>query len=164
VGIRISAGRRIPLRIIVRLSDEDTEKVDLLAERWGLKKSDIPRLTIRRFAEENSPANKKAPFDRVESLVGCGESGIADLENCQREHLLKKLRKQETDENEYDREVRLACPLGNRVDGLIWVSAKGAHGKRTVLVLKNLIFMAIPVNIPMDKRGGEYHAGERETN
>jgi hypothetical protein len=87
--------RRILVQITVRVPDEDGEKIDLLSKQLGLKKSDIIRLAIRRFAEENFPANERTPFERVKNLVGCGESGIPDLGNRHREHLLKRLRKQD---------------------------------------------------------------------
>ncbi len=82
------------MQITVRLPDEDAEKIDLLSKRLGMKKSDIIRLVIRRFVEENSPGNERTPFDRVKDLVGGGASGIPDLGSRHREHLLKKLRKQ----------------------------------------------------------------------
>jgi len=91
--MRISAWKEDSVQITVRVPDEDGQKIDLLAKRWGLKKSDIVRLAIRRFLEENSPGNERTPFDKVKDLVGCGASGIPDLGSRHREHFLKKLRK-----------------------------------------------------------------------
>jgi Ribbon-helix-helix protein, copG family len=82
------------VQITVRVPDGDAEKIDLLSKRLGLKKSDIIRLAVRRFVEENSPGNERTPPNRVKDLVGCGESRIPDFVTRHRDHLLKRSLKQ----------------------------------------------------------------------
>ena len=67
------------MQFTVRLPDEYEEKVAIVAKRMGLKKSDIARLALKQFLEENLPGDKETPFQKVKHLLGSAESGIKDL-------------------------------------------------------------------------------------
>lgn len=80
------------MQLTVRMPDEYEERIEALAKHLGLKKSDIVRLAIRRFAEENLPVEEKTPFQKVRDLLGTAESGLSDLGRRHREHLVAKIR------------------------------------------------------------------------
>jgi len=75
------------------MSQEYKEKLETLAQRMGLKKSDIARLALKAFIEENLAGDGTAPYDKVKHLLGTAESGIKDLGQRHREHLIKKIQK-----------------------------------------------------------------------
>lgn len=79
------------MRFTVRMPDEYEEKINTLAKRLGLKKTDIVRLAVGRFADENLPANEKTPFQKVSDLLGTAESGISDLGRRHRDYLVRKI-------------------------------------------------------------------------
>jgi Arc/MetJ-type ribon-helix-helix transcriptional regulator len=80
------------MRFTVRMPDEYEEKINTLAKRLGLRKSDIVRLAVRRFADENLPADEKTSFQKIRDLLGTAESGISDLGRRHRDYLVKKVR------------------------------------------------------------------------
>ena len=80
------------MQLTVRMPDEYEEKINTLAKRLGLRKSDIVRLAVRRFADENFPVDEKTPFQKVRDLLGTVESGISDLSRRDRVYLVKKIR------------------------------------------------------------------------
>ena len=57
----------------------------------GLTKSDITRVAIKKFIEEYSD-NAVKPFEKVKHLLGVVESGVPDLGQRHRNHLLKKIK------------------------------------------------------------------------
>jgi len=81
------------MQFTVRLPDEYQEKVSVAARRMGLKKSDIARLALKQFLDENLGKDSRTPFEKVRHLLGSAESGIKDLGKEHRRHLIAKLRK-----------------------------------------------------------------------
>ncbi|MCU0595455.1 MAG: ribbon-helix-helix domain-containing protein [Desulfobacterota bacterium] len=81
------------MQLTIRMPQEYNEKIETLAEKMGLKKSDIARLALKEFIEENIAEDDSVPYDRVKHLLGVAESGIKDLGQRHREHLIKKIRK-----------------------------------------------------------------------
>jgi predicted transcriptional regulator len=81
------------MQLTIRMPQEYNEKIEILAEKMGLKKSDIARLALKEFIEENIAVDDRAPYDKVKHLLGAAESGIKDLGQRHREHLIKKIRK-----------------------------------------------------------------------
>ena len=84
----------IKMQLTIRMPQEYNEKIEILAEKMGLKKSDIARLALKAFIEENLTDDGKAPydFDKVKHLLGIAESGIKDLGQRHREHIFKVIR------------------------------------------------------------------------
>jgi Arc/MetJ-type ribon-helix-helix transcriptional regulator len=80
------------MQITVRMPDEIGEKIEALSKRMGLKKSDVVRLALRQFTEEDASDQESTPFQRVRHLVGIGKSGIPDLGRRHRDHLVRKIR------------------------------------------------------------------------
>ncbi len=81
------------MQLTIRMSQDYKEKMETLAQRMGLKKSDIARLALKAFIEDNLADNTKTPYDKVKHLLGTAESGIKDLGQRHREHLIKRIRK-----------------------------------------------------------------------
>ncbi len=81
------------MQFTVRMTDEYDEKIALLADKMALKKSDIARLALKQFLEENLGRDQSTPFQKVKHLLGSAQSGIKDLGQRHRDHLIKKIRK-----------------------------------------------------------------------
>ncbi len=81
------------MQLTIRMPDEYGGKIEMLAEEMGLKKSDIARLALKRFIEENMDNEQASPYQKVKHLLGTAESGIRDLGQRHREHLIGKIRK-----------------------------------------------------------------------
>ncbi len=78
------------MQLTVRVPNEYSEKIAVLAEIMGLKKSDIARLAIKQFIDENLNSTRTIPFQKVKHLLGSAESGIKDLGQRHRYYLSKK--------------------------------------------------------------------------
>ena len=81
------------MQFTIRLPDEYSEKIKVLSSKMGLKKSDIARLALKQFVEENYEEDESRPYDRVKHLLGSAESGIKDLGKRHRHHLIQKIKK-----------------------------------------------------------------------
>lgn len=81
------------MQLTIRMPDEYRVKIEMLAEEMGLKKSDIARLALKRFIEESMDNEQASPFQKVKHLLGTAESGIKDLGQRHREHIIGKIRK-----------------------------------------------------------------------
>lgn len=81
------------LQLTIRMHDEYKEKIESLAKKMGLKKSDVARLALKQFIEENVRDDRKVPYARVKHLVGSAQSGIKDLGQRHREYLIQSIRK-----------------------------------------------------------------------
>ena len=81
------------MQLTVRVSEEYTEKLNLLSKKMGLKRSDVVRLALRQFLDENSKGIYQPPFEKVKSMLGMAESGIKDLGQRHRQYLIQKMRR-----------------------------------------------------------------------
>jgi antitoxin component of RelBE/YafQ-DinJ toxin-antitoxin module len=81
------------MQLTVRMPDEYSEKIAVLAEKMGLKRSDIARLALKQFIDENLDNNQSTPYQKVMHMLGSVESGIKDLGQRHRDYLIKKIRK-----------------------------------------------------------------------
>lgn len=73
-------------QLTVRLTDELEEQVEALARKLHRKRSEVVRLAIERFVQDDLAAGDR-PFDRVKDLIGSVTSDIPDLGSNHREHL-----------------------------------------------------------------------------
>jgi metal-responsive CopG/Arc/MetJ family transcriptional regulator len=80
-------------QLTVRLPDTLAEDIAMLAGKLHLKRSDIVRVALERFVREAAGEEESIPYDRVKSLLGSVVSGVSDLGEAHREHLLKKLKR-----------------------------------------------------------------------
>ncbi len=81
------------MQLTVRMPDEIGQEMDKLSKKMGLKRSDIVRLALKRFLDEETEGDPRTPFQRVRRLVGSAESGIKDLGQRHRYYLAEKFRK-----------------------------------------------------------------------
>jgi len=81
------------MQLTVRMPDDYARKIAILAEKMGLKKSDIARLALKQFVEENLRNDQSTPYQKVMHLLGSVESGTKDLGQRHRHYLMKKIRK-----------------------------------------------------------------------
>ena len=76
-------------QLTVRLSPDLAEQLERAAKRLRRKRSDVVRLALEEYL---SPESEERPIERVRDLLGQVESGIPDLGQRHREHLVKRLR------------------------------------------------------------------------
>jgi len=79
------------MQMTVRMPDEYTKKLDQLSKRMGLKRSDIIRLALKQFFEEDDRQTHSSPFQKVSHLLGVTQSGIRDLGKRHRDYFITKV-------------------------------------------------------------------------
>jgi len=79
-------------QLTIRMPKEHLARINQIAEKMGLKKSDITRLAIKHFIEGYGLGDAKAPYDKARRLIGVAESGITDLGQNHRNYLIQKIK------------------------------------------------------------------------
>lgn len=79
-------------QMTVRLPEELNDEVRGMAKRLRLKRSDIVRLALEKFVKE-AGGEGTTPFERVKSLIGSISSGVPDLGESHRKHLMARIKK-----------------------------------------------------------------------
>jgi metal-responsive CopG/Arc/MetJ family transcriptional regulator len=79
------------MQLTIRMPDEQMNRIENIAKKLGLKKSDVTRMAIKKFIEEYNDSSEK-PFTKVKHLIGIAESGVFDLGQRHRHHLIKKIK------------------------------------------------------------------------
>ena len=77
-------------QMTLRLPAALAEKLEISAKRLKRKRSDVIRRALEQFLE-TEPAVR--PIERVRDLLGRVESGVPDLGQHHREHLIRRLRR-----------------------------------------------------------------------
>ena len=77
-------------QLTLRLPGSLTEKLDRSAKRLKRKRSDVVRLALEQFLDTEPDTR---PIERVRDLLGSVESGVPDLGQNHREHLIRRLRR-----------------------------------------------------------------------
>jgi metal-responsive CopG/Arc/MetJ family transcriptional regulator len=80
-------------QLTVRLSDDLEKEISNLSKRLYLKRSDIVRMALEKFLDEFQVREESKPYEKVKNLIGTVSSGISDLGEAHREHLLKKFKR-----------------------------------------------------------------------
>lgn len=81
-------------RLTLRLPADLAARLELSATRLKRKRSDIVRLALGQFLNaEPAAVRRPRAVDRVRDLIGSVESGIPDLGQCHRDHLIAHLRR-----------------------------------------------------------------------
>jgi Arc/MetJ-type ribon-helix-helix transcriptional regulator len=80
------------MQLTVRMPDEYKKKIELLSRRLGLKKSDVVRLAVKQFTEENLDVDDRPPYERIRGLIGIAKSGVTDLGLRHRHYLAKRIK------------------------------------------------------------------------
>ncbi|MBM4341315.1 MAG: ribbon-helix-helix domain-containing protein [Deltaproteobacteria bacterium] len=79
-------------QITIRLPEDIEENLRELSEKFRLKRSDIVRMALEKFAREVKGGGEEKPYDKVANMIGTISSGLPDLGEAHRRHLLKKMR------------------------------------------------------------------------
>lgn len=79
-------------QLTIRMPEEYLAGIEKIANSTGLKKSDITRMAIKKFIEENTAEKEKKVYGRARKLIGVVESGISDLGKNHRIYLIKKIK------------------------------------------------------------------------
>lgn len=79
-------------QLTVRLPEELSRALKAASRRMQRKNSEIVRLALRQFLGTNSDPSVR-PADRVRSLIGSLESGVPDLAEEHRAHIIESLRR-----------------------------------------------------------------------
>ncbi len=83
------------MQLTIRMSDEYKARIEELALRTGLKKSDIAILAVKKYVEEYFDQDQDGhPYEKAQDLIGVASSGIPDLGTNHRRHLLNRIRKE----------------------------------------------------------------------
>lgn len=85
------------MQMTIRVPDEYKARIEEIASKTGLKKSDIARLAIRRFLEDfETGEQREKPEAGARDLIGVVSSGVSDLGTNHRDYLLKMMRSNES--------------------------------------------------------------------
>ena len=76
----------------LRLPGELADKLGRSAKRLKRKRSDVVRLALEQFLDSEPDIR---PVERVRDLLGSVQSGLPDLGQRHREHLIQRLRRGE---------------------------------------------------------------------
>ena len=79
-------------QLTVRLPEDLSQALKAASRRMQRKSSEIVRLALREFLGASS-SSKIRPADRVRSLIGALESGVPDLAEKHRAHVIESLRR-----------------------------------------------------------------------
>ena len=79
-------------QLTIRLPDEYMAGIEKIATLTGLKKSDITRLAIKKYIDENVSEKEISNYGRARDLIGVVASGVPDLGKNHREYLIKKIK------------------------------------------------------------------------
>ena len=83
------------MQITIRTTDDLMLKIEKIAKEMGLKKSDVTRMALTKFADEYLSGNEEQkPYNRVKHLIGVTQSGVTDLGQRHRQHLIKKVKRE----------------------------------------------------------------------
>lgn len=77
----------------MRLTDALDKGIATLAKRLHLKRADIVRMALQSFLDGMERGSEVSPYEKVHDLIGSFQSGIGNLGEAHREHLLKKFRR-----------------------------------------------------------------------
>ena len=77
-------------QLSLRLPGVLADKLERSARRLRRKRSDVVRLALEQFLDAEPEIR---PIERVRDLLGRVESGIPDLGQRHREHLIRRLRR-----------------------------------------------------------------------
>ena len=79
-------------QVTVRLPRELKRLLDEAADQMDRKSSDVVRIALREFLEGRA-ASRIRPAERVRPLLGSLRSGVPDLAERHREHILESLKR-----------------------------------------------------------------------
>lgn len=79
-------------QVTIRLPRDLSEALRVASRRLQRKRSDIVRLALHEYLG-TSAQDRTRPADRVRGLIGSLESGVSDLAEKHRAHIIESLRR-----------------------------------------------------------------------
>ena len=79
-------------QLTIRLSEEMNKALEAASTRMRRKRSEIVRLALSQYLNLEPSGGKKIPAARVRHLIGSLETGVPDLAENHRAHLLEALK------------------------------------------------------------------------
>jgi metal-responsive CopG/Arc/MetJ family transcriptional regulator len=80
-------------QLTVRIPDDLSRALKAASRRMQRKSSEIVRLALREFLGASSTSGGHRPADRVKGLIGSLASGVPDLAEKHRAHIIESLRR-----------------------------------------------------------------------
>lgn len=80
-------------QLTVRLPEDLSKGIRVMAKRLRLKRSDIVRLALERFLKESSGEREERPYERVKHLLGKYNSGLPDLGQSHRKYIIERIKR-----------------------------------------------------------------------
>jgi metal-responsive CopG/Arc/MetJ family transcriptional regulator len=80
-------------QLTLRMPADLATKLDKVARHTRRRRSEIVRLALEQFLGEVDTNEERRPIELVRDLLGSTESGVPDLGQRHRDHLLKRLRR-----------------------------------------------------------------------
>ena len=80
-------------QLTVRLPDDLDKEITSLSKKLHLKRSYIVRMALEKFLEDFQVKEEHTPYEKVKDLIGSVSSGVSDLGEAHRKHLLKKFKR-----------------------------------------------------------------------
>ena len=80
-------------QITIRMPKEHILKIEEIARKMGLKKSDITRMAIKNYINGHEDTPRNSVFAKARHLIGVAESGVPDLGQNHRKYLIDRITK-----------------------------------------------------------------------
>ncbi len=80
-------------QLTLRMPADLATKLERVARHTRRRRSEVVRLALEQFLGEADTNVERRPIDLVRDLLGSMESGVPDLGQRHRDHLLKRLRR-----------------------------------------------------------------------
>ncbi len=77
------------MQLTIRMPDEHYFQIEKLAQKLGLKKSDVARMALKKYLNENEIREAVSPYERAKHLIGVAESGLTDLGQNHRRYMIE---------------------------------------------------------------------------
>ena len=81
------------MQLTIRMPDVHYYKMEKMAKQMGLKKSDVARMAIKKYLNDNEIREGTSPYERAKHLLGVAESGVPDLGKNHRQYLVEKIKR-----------------------------------------------------------------------
>ena len=83
------------MQITIRIPNEYITKIDYIAKKMGVKRSAITRMAIKYYLDQINSEETPDLFNKAKNLIGIVESGIPDLGQNHRQHMISKMKLRE---------------------------------------------------------------------
>jgi metal-responsive CopG/Arc/MetJ family transcriptional regulator len=82
------------MQLTIRIPDDYMMKIDSIAKKMGVKRSVVTRMAIKQYLDQINSEDSPDLFKKAHNLIGIVESGIPDLGQNHRKHIINKIKSQ----------------------------------------------------------------------